>query len=194
MRANLAYPISGTLNVRDVIRTYIRLERLTNFNPLDEDDVDDEEAFEVLDAAATGKKRAVFAEHLEFKTTLTAGATPTLKLSAVAGSFRVTNATVGALARRSDAHSLIIAFAQDPGLRDKEFKRAALQRDTMLKSGVVRGPRTETALAQGNAVARNRVVMELARLRNLRDDEQEGAKFLGRQLLRFLRPPDESGG
>jgi hypothetical protein len=58
---------------------------------------------------------------------------------------------------------------------------------------IIRGPRLETGLAQANAAARNKVLLELARLRHLEDDEQEGAKFLGQRLLTFLRPPDETG-
>jgi hypothetical protein len=51
----------------------------------------------------------------------------------------------------------------------------------------------QTAVVQANATARNKVLFELARLRNLDDDEQENPKFLGQKLLTFLRPPDEIG-
>lgn len=188
-RANLAYPISGTLRVDEIVNTYIRLERISDLEPLDKQP-------DVTEDVETREKprTAVFSEHLQFKTTLTSGATPTLKLSAVAGSFRLTNATVHGVATRSDDHSLIIAFAQDPDFNDEKVKRARDERKKIIGRKLVRGARAETALAQGSSeFARNRLVLELARLRNLLDDEEEGAKFLGERLLKFLRPPDETG-
>ena len=191
--ANLAYPISGSLQVDEVVRTYIRLERMSDLD--DPEEQDPEAAFIKASEKKTG---GVFSEHLEFKTTLTAGATPTLKLSAVTGSFRLTNATVQGEVKRDDVHSLIIVFAQAPNFKDENEKvrgaRAARKKLIGKDKKVVRGARAEAALAQASSEhARNRVALELVRLRNLLDDEQEGARFLGKQLLRFLRPPDETG-
>jgi hypothetical protein len=198
--ANLAYPISGSLRVNEIVRTYVQLERISNLEPGEsvQEEIDD-----VVEGAGTREKpkTGVFAEHLEFRTTLKAGATPTLQLSAVVGSLRLTNAAVSGSVARSDSHSLIIAFAQDPDFKDRKFftdrkfakyRKAVAERGQILDAKAVGGARAATAFAQGTARARNRLVLELARLRNLRDDEQEGAKFLGRQLLRFLRPPDET--
>jgi hypothetical protein len=133
-------------------------------------------------------------------------ATPTLTVSAVAGSFRLTNATLQGSATRSDLHSLIIAFAQDPDFHTTELNRAARNRAVLVAErrpprafaasvpkSAISGPRMQTALVAANADARNRVLLELARLRNLADDEQESSKFLGQRLLTFLRPPGETG-
>ena len=94
---------------------------------------------------------------------------------------------------------MIIAFAREAGFDDSEFNRKASdardQRKLLRESGrtVVRNARAETALAQGSSeYARNRLALELARLRNLADDEQDEARFLGQQLLKALRPPDET--
>jgi hypothetical protein len=191
--SNLAYPISGSLRVDDVVRTYIQLERLT--------DLDDEEGRlpdrkHALETA--GLNNGVFSESLSFKTTMTLGARPTLTLEAVVGSVRVTSASVNGQAKRNDSHTLIIAFAQTPGFKDENRKarRARGDRSRLVGKGekVVRGARLEAALASGSSEhARNRVALELARVRNLLDDEQESARFLGKQLLKFMRPPDETG-
>jgi hypothetical protein len=218
LRANLAYPIAGSLHVDDVAYTYVRLELMSNLG----DPEDSDAAIAVEDPR---KRSGVFSEHLTFTTTLKLGAKPNLTLSAVARSFRLTNATINGQVKRNDTHDVIIAFAQDPNLHDREVRRAVGQRNAYLRrtvagggerrvvegaerrvfetvegrvlgavdKKVIRGPRLETGLAQANAAARNKVVLELARLRHLADDEQEGAKFLGERLLTFLRPPDETG-
>jgi hypothetical protein len=193
LRANLAYPISGSLRVDDVVYTYIALERMSNLDEL----VGRNDS----DIAEENKRAGVFSEHLEYQTNLELGATPTLKISAVAGRFRLTNATVTGHVSRNDTHDVIIAFAQDPDFHSHEVQRAARQRSEFLRARpagavekkIVRTPRLETGLAQANSRARTRVMLELARVRHLKDDEQESSKFLGQRLLTFLRPPDEHG-
>jgi len=198
-RSNLAYPISGSLRVDEVVRTYIQLERMTDLvEPGELKDKDIPDPLKSVEKKGEQTRTGVFSEHLHFKTKLTAGAHPTLTLSAVVGSFRLTNATVNGQITRDDDHTLIIAFAQDPNFKDeneKVRKSRAARTDLIGKDKkVVRGARAEAALAaESSEHARNRVALELARVRNLLDDEQEGARFLGKQLLRFLRPPDETG-
>ena len=217
LRANLAYPIAGRLHVDDVVYTYVRLERMSDLDdPVEQGGI----GIPTDDPLNPRKKRSgVFSEQLLFRTSLKLGATPTLTVSAVAGSFRLTSASVNGQIKRVDAHDVIIAFAQDPELHKKEADGAARQRNRYLgrsASGaserrtvargvagaveervevrkVIREAKLETRLAQANAAARNNVYLELARLRNLSDDEQERPKFLGKQLLKFLRPPDETG-
>jgi hypothetical protein len=192
-RSNLAYPISGSLRVDEVVRAYIQLERLT--------DLDDEDRLPAREHSipfTDGQKSAVFSETLTFKTTLRVGAMPTLTLSAVVGKFRVTSATVHGEAKRDDDHTLIVAFAQSPDFKDENLKARRARADKGKLVGkdrkVVRGARLESALARGSSEhARNRVALELARVRNLMDDERESARFLGKQLLTFMRPPDETG-
>jgi hypothetical protein len=191
---NLAYPISGSLRVDEVVRTYIQLEVITDLD----DPKDDDNKINFTVQKGKKQRSGVFSETLEFNTKLTVGATPTLALSAVVGSFRLTHATVHGQAKRNDAHTLIVAFAQSPDFKDENPKarRARADRRRLIGKGekVVRGARVESALAQGSSEhARNRVALELARVRNLLDDEQESARFLGKQLLTFMRPPDETG-
>jgi hypothetical protein len=214
LRANLAYPIVGRLNVDDVVYTYIRLERMTDF---DDEKFEGEEIIPSPDPANPRNRNGVFSEKLAFRTSLKLGATPTLTLHAVAGSFRLTNASVNGQIKRVDAHDVIIALAQDPELHKKEAAvqqrnaylgrsaSGAPERRIVARGGagaveerivvnkVIRQAKLETRLAQANAAARNSVHLELARLRGLSDDEQERPKFLGIQLLKFLRPPDETG-
>jgi hypothetical protein len=197
LRANLAYPIAGSLHVDDVVYTYVRLELMTNLDPNDPDLPKDDPI-----PNDPRKRTGVFSEHLEFRTSLQAGAKPTVTLSAVAGSFRLTTASVDGKVERNDTHDVIIAFAQDPAFHKAEIQRAMEGRARLLRkanipggvpTSIIRGPRSQTALAQANARARNQVLLELARLRNLKDDEQENPKFLGERLLTFLRPPDDIG-
>jgi hypothetical protein len=215
LRANLVYPIAGRLHVDDVVYTYVRLERMTDF---DDDSVEQGDIAEPTPDPANPRNRSgVFSEQLAFRTSLKLGATPTLTVSAVAGSFRLTKASVNAQIKRVDAHDVIIALAQDPELHKKEAavqqRNAYLGRsasgasarrivargaagaveERVVVNKVIRAAKLETRLAQANAAARNNVYLELARLRNLSDDEQERPKFLGKQLLKFLRPPDETG-
>jgi hypothetical protein len=215
LRANLAYPISGSLRVDDIVSTYVRLEMISNLDQRGED------AAEVPAEDDPRKRTGVFSDFLVFNTRLSLDATPTLKVSAVAGSFKLTNAGIHGSAVRSDQHSLIIAFAQDPDFHKTELERVRNQRAFLAHKteldrargqraflvqrrqarpvvesvplSVVSEPRTQTTLVAANAVARNKVLLELARLRNLADDEEETPRFLGERLLTFLRPPEETG-
>ena len=225
LRAQLAYPIAGSLRVDDIVTTYIRLELISDLGQ-DGDDI--------AQISEEPKKRTgVFSDHLQFNTRLSVGATPTLKVSAVAGSFKLTNATIDGAAVRSDQHSLIIAFAQEPDFHKTEIRRqigsgerrsfrlqktergrveqgseAARQRIGLVEKhparsfaqsvqsvpkSVISEPRTQTELVAANLDARNKVLLELSRLRNLADDEEESSRFLGERLLTFLRPPGETG-
>src|SRR5262245_2524582 len=110
---NWIYPITGATGINEVVETFIRLEQLADlqFNPptgqLDPGD---------------DYTNVVFSDVLKFTTTLTAGATPTLKLSAAVGSLRVTNASITGQATRKDIHNVIVAIARDKEkvIRDAE--------------------------------------------------------------------------
>ncbi len=135
LRANLAYPIAGRLHVDDVVYTYVRLERMGDLDdPVEQGDI----AIPTDDPLNPRKRSGVFSEQLLFRTSLKLGATPTLTVSAVAGSFRLTSASVNGQIKRVDAHDVIIAFAQDPDLhkkeadKDKELVKAAQQRNHYL--------------------------------------------------------------
>lgn len=194
---NLAYPISGSLHIDEVVRTYIQLERISDLKEQGQkpDDTD------IEDLPFKGQTRpGVFSETLKFKTALLGEANPQLTLSVVAGSFRLNTAKLGTVAERRDVHSLIVVFAQAPDFKDEQYNRkvrkARAQRRALVGKGnkFIRGAKTEAAIAQASTeYASNQVALELSRLRNLLDDEQDRTRFLGQQLLRALRPPDETG-
>ena len=191
--ANVAYPISGSLGIDEVCRAYIGVERISDLDK------------GAVGTAAVDQTRAgVFSEVLNFHTRLNASATPTLTLTAVPGRFRLTSATALGVAERTDDHTLIIAFAQDRDFKDDEFNsrgRALRQRGSFVQTGARggskggggsgRGAHTEAAIAQASTkYAHNQVALELSRQRNLLEDREDGARFLGELVLKGLRPPD----
>jgi len=162
-RANWVYPITGAVGMGEVLRTYIGLERLTDFG--------------------TGLKSdsTVFSEELEFTTEFGGGVTPTLELATIAGKFRLTNATIFAEAKRKDIHSLTVALAKEGELDDPKKKtRRSL---SLSRSLDVVPLRTAAALAESVETAENRVVIELERRRRLKEDE-----FIATRLIEALRP------
>jgi hypothetical protein len=191
---NLAYPISGSLSVDEVVRTYIRLERISDLEGQKDDEVED------IPFKPGDTRPGVFSETLRFQTELSVGATPTLTLKAVAGSFRLNTAQLNGTLSRKDKHTLIVAFAQARDFKDEQYNRKVREARAERRSYVgwenklIRGARTEAAFAQASAeYAINQCALELSRVRNLLDDEEDSVKFLGQQVLRGLRPPDETG-
>lgn len=180
VRANWIYPITGAIGIGEVVRTYVRLEKLTDIR--------------TTSTVATPFPTAVFADDLDFTTTVSGSITPTVTLNAVVGSLRLTHAKITGSASRADSHSLIVALARDHP--DKDFdpratraKRDAKERRKLIEEELIADPRTVTALAQRDLDARNRVMLELQRLRNLKDDEQEAPRVLGQRLLDLLKLP-----
>lgn len=180
---NGLYPIAGSLAMDEVVSTYIGLEKLSDLKASNK---------QTREISFNDQKVALFADTLEFRTTLSVGAIPTLTLSAVGGRLKVTSASLNANANRSDTHTLVVALARDPN-RDVDPKVVVARnlRQAMLDDGVVRDPRTETALAQKSAERRTRVLLEMKRIRNLKDDEKEAPRYLGEKLLEFLKPPPD---
>jgi hypothetical protein len=173
-RANWAYPIGGTVGMDEVVRTYLKLEILS----------------EVQRAkgvpARAQLKNIVFADDLTFTTDFDAGAKGQLVLDAVVGRLKVTSASLNVDASRQDTHSVIVALTREKIPVDEVAK---LDRAVLLASGAVRDPRTQAQLIQVDAEARARVAMELYRRRGLNDVENEPARALGQRLLDVLRLP-----
>jgi hypothetical protein len=179
-RANWIYPITGAVGIGEVVRTYVRLEKLTDIR--------------TSSTVASPFPTAVFADDLDFTTTVSGSITPTVTLNAVVGSLRLTHAKVTGAASRSDVHSLIVALARDHPSKDFDPGRSrstkeATERRKLIEDELIADPRTVTALAQRDLDARNRVILELQRLRNLKDDEQEAPRVLGQRLLDLLKLP-----
>jgi hypothetical protein len=194
-RANWVYPITGATGMGEVVRTYVKIEKLSDLRvPLNSP---------TPESAIV--PNVVFSDVLKFTTTLSGGVKGTLVLNAVAGSLKVTNAALGGSASRVDEHTVIVALASDPKVdvdRDAsgrlitramgmspKMRAARIERKALIDSDVLRDPRTVTALIQKDATARNRVLIELQRLRGLEDDEKEAPRLLGERLLELLRVP-----
>jgi hypothetical protein len=143
------YPIAGAVGMDEAVRTYIRVEKLTNFVKTD--------GTPGTLPVGTGSDPIVFSDDLKFTTELIAGVRPTLQLAAVVGSFRVTNATIFAQAKRKDIHQVTVAMARKS---DAVVDVRVLDR---ISGGFV-GPRISRgleAVAQRDADAPTRVLFEL---------------------------------
>jgi hypothetical protein len=189
-RANWVYPITGATGIGEVVRTYIRIEMLSDLK-----------TGAKHDPGIT--KNIVFADSLTFTTHFSAGITPTLELSTGVGSLKISHASVSASADRNDIHSLIVALARDhPDMdvdnvegmksKNKAFRKESLaraERKELIETDVLRDERQVRALVQKNSGARNRILIELQRLRDLQDDEKEAPRILGQRLLDLLKVP-----
>src|SRR5262245_6526378 len=92
VRANWVYPIAGTIGMDEVVATYIRLEKLSDLvKPKDSD--------AISEGLLGSGKSVLFGDVLTFRTTLTAGAEPTLRLAPAKSRFRLTNASIVATAK-----------------------------------------------------------------------------------------------
>lgn len=213
-RPNFAYPVTGATGMGEVVKTYIKLEMLTDLKSKELDLVDGVKPLPI------GNKSVAFSDVLKFTTKISAGVNPTLTLTTVAGDLRLTNASFFGSAKRDDIHTVIVALASDPKedldavpLRIRQRGKVAIReyRQTQRARGgagiavgvrsvrapgvrdaaaVTRSPRVATALVQTDVDARTNVLLELQRLRDLEDDELEEPRRLGERLLKLLREPD----
>jgi hypothetical protein len=174
-RANWAYPIGGTVGMDEVVRTYLKLEILSEIQRVKRGP-----------SRPVPLKNIVFADDLTFTTHFEAGAKGRLVLEAVVGRLKVTNASISVNASRHDMHSVIVALTREKIPVDEV---ARVNRAVLLATGAVRDPRTQAQLIQVDAEARTRVAMELYRRRGLNDVENEPARALGQRLLDVLRLP-----
>lgn len=200
--ANWVYPITGATGIDEIVRTYFKIERLADL----QDDPPTPPAGNVGNPFGATSDNVVFSDILKFTTTLSASATPHLVLNAPVGSLRVKEAIFAAAATRSDNHNVIVAIARDKDkikiIRDPAtgvlrriaappptLREAAVKRAQMIKQGAVIDSRVVTALIQKDAVAHNRVLIELQRLRDLEDDQREAPRLLGERFLEVMRTP-----
>lgn len=164
--ANGLYPIAGSTGMGEVVRTYIKLEMLTD---LGEGKAADEGQIEV------------FSDELDFTTKLSVGVSPTLELNSVAGRFRLSHLSVTGAASRSDVHKVTVALARRPGDLDPKEVLETVQDLHQLYSTrqVIRPFRTlKRVKARQVAGPETRVLLELQRRRNIREDERIVARVL----------------
>src|SRR5262245_4297245 len=87
-RANRVYPITGAIGMDEVVRTFIKLDKLTAFRK-----VGGNPGFQTgagADLVAGLLSNLIFSDDIDFTTTLKAGAEPELVLNAGIGSLKVT--------------------------------------------------------------------------------------------------------
>jgi hypothetical protein len=173
VRANHAYPITGATGMAEVVRTYINLELITDLAAHSGDDV-------------------VFSDDLLFTTSFSAGATPDLSIDTPVGGLRITKVRLTGSVSRQDQHGVTVALARDPAHADVDlppgspegFARSirkgnrTVTLDRMARAKEVTDRRLQTALAKQDAGSRNRVLLELQRRRNLREDDRVVARVL----------------
>jgi hypothetical protein len=166
-QANWAYPITGATGMAEVVRSYIRLQLLSAQGPI----------LQTFD-------KAVFSDELTYRTHLTAGVNPTLELTAGVGSLRLTHASISGTASRVDVHVVTVALSFDEGAANQNatMRTASVERNALADNVSALDSRALRRLAQKDAGVQNRVLIELARRRKVREDERVVERVLGTPL------------
>src|SRR5262249_20073550 len=116
-QANWVYPITGATGIDEIVRSYVKIERLADLQD------DAPTASDGVSSPFGGTSHhVVFSDVLKFTTTLTASATPHLVLNASIGSLRVKDASFTGAAYRLDKHNVIVAIARDKILIDRDVR------------------------------------------------------------------------
>jgi hypothetical protein len=181
-RANWVYPITGRIGLDEIVRTYLKLEMLTELDWW----------VERLPTARSKFANVVFADDLKFTTHFSVGAETTLVLDAVVGRLKLTNASIVTNASRDDVHSVIVALTRKKiDVEERKFGKLdpKLDRRVMLLNDNVRDPRTQARLIEIDEDARTRVAMELHRRRSLNDVDNAPAEVLGQRFLDVMKVP-----
>lgn len=168
-RRNLAHPITGSIGLHEVIRTYIQLEKQTNL---------------------AKKSDTVFSDSLSFTTDYQLNVNPTWEMNAVVGTIRLTKLSLTSSGQRRDFHTLRVVLTRNPVRSNFDgvaFDRVRLK--ALIKSEDIRDPRSQLALVQKDSDARTRTLLELERLRVLNDDDRVAARVLGQRMLDILKLP-----
>jgi hypothetical protein len=92
-RANLLYPITGSIGMAEVIKTFLKLGESGVGGP----------------TPTTGAD-ATFSDHVTFTTKLQGKVTPTIALAPLHDSFRLVNATASIGAERTDVHDMLVTL------------------------------------------------------------------------------------
>ena len=165
-RANWVYPITGETGMAEVIQTYIRLQMLAGLSP--------------ADTTFPNILPTVFSDALVFTTNWSAGTAATLQLNTVAGSFRLEKASLTGTASRNDTHNVTVALAYDgPPTGGGVRMMSAKARNAWTQNADILDSRALRRVAQSDAEAPNRIVIELARRRKVREDFAKVEKLLG---------------
>lgn len=113
---NTAYPMTGSLNLREILDTFISLTQSANLvgNFVDKRDV------------------PTFSETMIFTTTISAGVAPTLELEPLGRSLEISNAKAGFGSSRLDVHKLTLTLTLPPQGKLTVAQQRSLQREAAL--------------------------------------------------------------
>jgi|SoiMethySBSTD1v2_1073268.scaffolds.fasta_scaffold48037_2 hypothetical protein len=184
IEANWAYPITGSIGINEVVETYIGLEKLTNFTELPNGKT------VLIPGPGSNKPPVVFSDLLTYTTNFGASVTPELTLNSVAGSLKLTKATIGADATRKDIHKVTVALARNLAVQvdGRSVTRVSLNQGdreylSMTARYNARVSRNADAVARKTLTGSSQVLVELERRRTLSEDETATQR-----LLEILRP------
>lgn len=108
---NWVYPVTGATGMGEVVRTYIKLEMLSDLRLTSFEGADPKP--QPLPGKGTTTNAVTFSDVLKFRTKLSAGVNPRITLTTVAGDLRLTGASFFGSASREDIHTVIVALASD---------------------------------------------------------------------------------
>ncbi len=163
-RPNLIYPITGSIGIAEVVRTYIELETMTELKTV---------------GWEQEKEMIAFSDELEFTTKFNAGANAELKFETAVGSLRLTKASLSGSATRKDIHKVTVSLARD-GSVDPDLLEKARRPKFPIQGFRDKG--LQTFLAQRALVAHNRILIELERRRRVDENKDVASRVLGIQL------------
>jgi hypothetical protein len=164
---NRAYPVTGATGMGEVVRTYIKLEMLSDLRntPFEGDG---QRPDPVKGNAVT------FSDVLKFTTKLSAGVNPKITLTTVAGDLRLSGASFFGSASRDDIHTVIVALASDsqdldtlPSLRKlPPDVRKQVENDRRIggRQSIKSVPDKAQAAVEKDRVARSRATTRSSRL------------------------------
>jgi hypothetical protein len=168
-RPNLIYPITGSIGMAEVVRTYIELETFTDFT--------NEPKNNKIDA---------FSDKLTFTTTFDTSASVTVDFKTAVGSLKLTKASLSGSAYRQDMHTVTVVVAREKSVDPDLVAGARLmvpmvgvRRQTeFLPIEEIRDKDVRQGLARRAADARNRVLLELERRHNADEDSRVVSRVL----------------
>jgi hypothetical protein len=183
---NLAYPITGSIGLYEVVGTFARLESQTNLS--------------AADATFKGISVPMFSDTLTFTTELKGGSfKPSFTAADVTGKLVLASASMDLSASRKDIHKVTVALSLDPhvervvnvGVFGSRARHAARKERTVsaLRTVVDRSPavsigrpnRISETEIQASDDATARVLLELTRRRQIDQDDKAVSQLL--QLL-----------
>jgi hypothetical protein len=187
LEKNLTYPIAGEIGIYEVVTTFAKLQRIANKTAPTPTTLPPPPDFATGDPSGTFR----FADKLTFTTTFHGGVNPSLTLSPVTNSFRVTGVNTpegeaslpgspslppsgtGLQALRMDVHEVVVSMAAVPKPTD------ALRSTASIPAPLSPNSILSTTALQLDATAKERALFELDRQRMLALQQQSPNLLVG---------------